>query len=491
MSVAKCPHCHDEVRIPPVNSTAVVRCPLCQEEYKLAEVLRALPPELIVVEQPGVSGDAMIGSSVVLGRDSQPTGEPAAPFEFNEAEDTAEKQPAAAAPAVVTTSRQRKEKSALGEMAKIVAGGVIGVAIAQLILWWLPSRWARDPFQFGPKASKYAPWIVPKQFHGDSGKSDTAAKSGRNRSGDSGDSSFRLPEDLRKRLNNLPNTDEAKKLRDALAEADKKPVKPAGKKKTPDTPTGSVTLLGVRNAPRYPAEVVRDAWEKARVANSRWTSDKASTERLFIALSVLATRITFADVNDADMSAQAENTRRLLTALSESPKRMASLTNRVPTWFNEVNRRSDGVLLYGKISKIKQSGIYYETRVQIYSSPNSEVTVVSSIDPKKGDLQEGKSAIILGAIVESPEKELIGYEGNQAFVVYGGYPLVVGPPPVALPGSKKKKSPAKGSKGPSAGKKKPRKAKKKQAAPKDKSSRVLIQLPLDGEPPAPKPEQKP
>ncbi|MEO2022746.1 MAG: hypothetical protein ABGX05_13075, partial [Pirellulaceae bacterium] len=35
----------------------------------------------------------------------------------------------------------------------------------QLILWWLPGTWSRDPMKMGPKASQYVPFLVPKQYH--------------------------------------------------------------------------------------------------------------------------------------------------------------------------------------------------------------------------------------------------------------------------------------------------------------------------------------
>jgi hypothetical protein len=53
------------------------------------------------------------------------------------------------------------------EVAKIVLGGIAGLTIAQLILWWMPwTKYRRDPFKLGPKVAAYASWIVPAQFHG-------------------------------------------------------------------------------------------------------------------------------------------------------------------------------------------------------------------------------------------------------------------------------------------------------------------------------------
>jgi hypothetical protein len=63
---------------------------------------------------------------------------------------------------------QRKKKSPAIEVAKIVLGGIAGLAIAQLLLWWMPffSKHRQDPFKLGPKVAAFASWIVPAQFHG-------------------------------------------------------------------------------------------------------------------------------------------------------------------------------------------------------------------------------------------------------------------------------------------------------------------------------------
>jgi hypothetical protein len=59
----------------------------------------------------------------------------------------------------------RKSENPMWTMIKVVLGGMLAIPLAQLILWWLPGSWSRDPMKMGPKASQYAPFLVPKQYH--------------------------------------------------------------------------------------------------------------------------------------------------------------------------------------------------------------------------------------------------------------------------------------------------------------------------------------
>ena len=524
MSIAKCPHCQDEVRVPSVHIESIVQCPLCKEEYSLKEVMKSLPPALIVVEQAGVSGDAIIGSSVVVPREGEAAeaAEPAAPFKFEDTSQPSDddKPRPAAPPAVVTSSRRRKEKSAAGELLKVIFGGVVGVAIAQLILWWLPGKWSKDPFDFGPKAAKYVPWIVPERWSRADGESNDSSNNDNTRSG------FTL-EDLRRKLREHEaqngkdepqtpggggafsagaNAKKGKASRDDQ-KSSKADSKDSGNSSTDDLSSN----LGFRKAPKYSADAVTNAWRVARSANNEWTNDDLHDQRLFEAMANLAERMTFIDMKDPGIGAPTENTRRLLKEISQSPKRLTAITNRAPAWLNEIQRGTEGIFLYGRIESIKKDDLYYETRLDVYSEPKRQLTVVSVVDPAKGNLKKGQSVIILGTIVESPQKKLVGFSGSQSFVVFGGYPLIAQPPPAKIQVDSKK-----GSKG----KKKGQPSKKDDSA-KGKSQSVsvttkkvpitsakrigkksgqssktkeptlyLLQLPLDGNAPGPQPIEK-
>jgi hypothetical protein len=179
MSIVSCPRCRDEVTVPAkAKPSAVVRCPLCREEYRLDEALEQLPPSLVVIDggyddDEGELVGAGVGASEYRvageydgGGFSAGLGASDSVFSTGGPGGSALSDTAVAAPAprLGDTSRpKRKQKSAVGELVKVVLGGVVGIVAAMMILWWAVGR---DPLKLGPKVAEYAPWIVPEQFHG-------------------------------------------------------------------------------------------------------------------------------------------------------------------------------------------------------------------------------------------------------------------------------------------------------------------------------------
>ena len=158
MTIVRCPRCRDEVTIPPqAPLSALVRCPLCHEKYLLSEAAAQLPPALILV----------VSELEPQPYAHEPASEQPAPDEYQLAtgiETGAPETRPAFRPSVRSAPRpNRKEKNALVELVKIVGGGVAGLALGLLFLWWVPRR---DPLELGPTVSSYIPWLVPLEFHG-------------------------------------------------------------------------------------------------------------------------------------------------------------------------------------------------------------------------------------------------------------------------------------------------------------------------------------
>ena len=176
MTIVACPKCADSVVLPSrASRLAAVRCPLCQEEFPLAEVLDKMPPALIVVDDPEAAavmpagGPATQGLAAPAFADSEGVGG-FAPLSI---ETEAARAPASGVPRGrrPAARAKRKPKNPLMEGAKIVFGGLAGLAIAQVILWWLGSSqsWAKqraDMFELAPKVARFAPWIVPERYRG-------------------------------------------------------------------------------------------------------------------------------------------------------------------------------------------------------------------------------------------------------------------------------------------------------------------------------------
>lgn len=175
MTIASCPKCTDQVTMPVgVGREATVRCPLCHEEFRLADVLDKLPPVLIVVDAGPmpVHGAFPAAASVTEAAnlagaiDEEAEFAGAKGFVVQRGTPVATRDEAAGARRRGRT-RPRKPKNPMVEGVKIVLGGLAGLAIGQLILWWLPwDQYRRDPAKIGPKVAKYAAWLVPDKFRG-------------------------------------------------------------------------------------------------------------------------------------------------------------------------------------------------------------------------------------------------------------------------------------------------------------------------------------
>ena len=148
MTIAPCPRCDDPVSLPDhASPQATVRCPLCQETFAITDILASLPPALIVVEDPGADADEPSTPVVV----DEAADAPVFPGPITEAPSPAEpfsiQSSSVAAPTSPTAARggrtgykprARKQKNPAIEVTKIVLGGIAGLVIAQLILWWIP-----------------------------------------------------------------------------------------------------------------------------------------------------------------------------------------------------------------------------------------------------------------------------------------------------------------------------------------------------------------
>lgn len=168
MTIVRCPRCRDEVTIPPkAPLAALVRCPLCLDEYLLSEAVSHLPPTLVLVmPQPEESG-VPTGS---LGTGDWEESSPEHDYKLADGvggialkswprdSTTAPPLPTTLSALRAAPRPRRKEKNPLAEAVKIVGGGVVGLALGLLLLWW---GLGRDPLEVGPKVAKYAPWIVP------------------------------------------------------------------------------------------------------------------------------------------------------------------------------------------------------------------------------------------------------------------------------------------------------------------------------------------
>jgi hypothetical protein len=170
MTIASCPRCTDDVRIPAhASPKALVRCPLCREQFTLSELLSQAPPLLEILDDPEpLSAPAAAPASRAAA--AVATEEPAAE-EYQMAgggagvfDTTGPAGMAVGAPSVSrgVPRRKKKEGSAIGMALQVVLGGVGAFILACPTVWWIKGD--DDPFGVAQYVEPYAPWIIPPKL---------------------------------------------------------------------------------------------------------------------------------------------------------------------------------------------------------------------------------------------------------------------------------------------------------------------------------------
>lgn len=170
MTIASCPRCTDDVRIPAhASPKALVRCPLCREQFTLSELLSQAPPLLEILDDPEpLSAPALAPTSRAAA--AVATEEPAAE-DYQLAgggtgvfDTTGPAGMAVGAPSVSrgVPRRKKKEGSAIGMALQVVLGGVGAFILACPTVWWIKGD--DDPFGVAQYVEPYAPWIIPPKL---------------------------------------------------------------------------------------------------------------------------------------------------------------------------------------------------------------------------------------------------------------------------------------------------------------------------------------
>lgn len=474
MIISSCPSCHEPVTVPHgAGGSARVRCPLCSDEFLLSVVLEKLPPALVLLDAPAPAPSAAVGDAEVsLAPDfgGRTAGSPAFEFEESAAPGTKKTVSPSARP-------KRKEKSVAVEMIKVVGGGVVGLGLAVLILWWVAGR---DPFDFGPKVSAYAPWMVPEKFRGktDQGtdnKSDSGTSSSNNKSGNksgglgnnvakgnnggkksgtngSGSGSGGIgaagstptkPVDKPEVLQGDPfSTPEVKKPDDGIPDIglpvvgpkpkETKPKETKPKETTPkDPPVDTATPKRFDLAKNLTAATASDldralktiesANADIEIALSPAVADLSTEKKLefsqtyYNAIAKLGEVLISVDPADPEIQTAGTSVSAVLDELAKNTPKQRLLAALAERSLKATSRANGGLCVIGTVKRIEPKGKLFEVDVELVTKNKSVVTVVASVDPN-AFYKVGSRAMLLGAMVADPATNLSGYEGEAAEV---------------------------------------------------------------------------
>ncbi len=453
MPTVHCPSCRDEVTAPDnTPGDAVVRCPLCSDEFELSVVLDSVPPSLIIV-----SGGGAVAATVDE-NDDRPA------FEFSEqAAPSAQvvKTSSSSAPSSSRTSRRprRKQANPIWEVVKVGGGGIIGLSIGQVILWW---AFHRDPVKLAPKIPTAMQWILPSALRTGAAADDLPEEEGASNVGSfplgstgefpaSGDTAGgtarqqRPPEPLRA----TPPRNAAQGKAAPGGQPSRPRVGRNGQnsansaKNQAQATIARPPIVSVRNSPTFSpdklsaaiddAESALDAWRDAKGSGRNTT---AASKKLYTDFAQLAHTVTFVDPQVALNRQLADKAKRIAESLPEDALNMFGAAT--DSWIRK--RTNDGVALFGLVTSIQKQGQLFETIVKLNDSNQRRVSIISGADPEQ-EIQVGDRVLVLGEIIEDPTQRVEGYDGLAPMVILGGLPVKFSAPrnTAKLPAVKKPK----------------------------------------------------
>ena len=292
--------------------------------------------------------------------------------------------------------RKQSAGSQLG-LLKIIAGGFAGLAIGQMILWWLPQPYSTDPLELAPKLPKSMAFLAPPQHRNGLGLVPPSATSVEQQQ--------RSPWDAATQQSGDPQ---------AIAAPD---VSPKG----PDALLGFVdeSLLGLDER--------RQRLNAAIAADKEFQTPSmplATRDDWYQKLRELAFAVTFADTTERKIGGFASDVREFLSTLAGEQWKTELASSLADETFDNDDQHRQGVVISGRVAEIGPAGRRFRTLIELSGPSNRVVEVVSSKNPQ--DLRAyktGDRVVILGTVVIDPNLYLLGYEGTADRVIVGGLPL--------------------------------------------------------------------
>jgi len=466
MTIVRCPRCRDEVTVPAkATSRALVRCPLCLEEYLLAEALANAPPSLVIiggeVEQSAIQAPAESDSEYRLAGG------------FSHAAETAAASAVAPRPVVRGPSRpRRQERSSLILVVNYVVGGVLGLALGLLVLWW---GFRKDPLELGPKVARYLPRIVPEEFRGAADRNGDnavangtaksaggAAKSKTSKAGAKAPPTVALPKEPTPELQTLPDetltqptatptptidvpdvkkrgaADKKKRNNESKTEA--APVATSAPPPMPDLtdllPEGPFVVAPVAGPPAEEekpvasatgfAQAVDEAAEDLRQYEQlpREAAEPArqAFRELHAAVGEVGRAISYLNPSDADLAEPVAKVHTLLDSLAGATGRSRVNAIKFLTLQRWPEVLSDhGLVAAGTVKSFRAAGPLFEVTLDagVRDSPLT-LPLVTRNNPQ--DLcKVGDEIVAIGRVVDDPKQSLAGYQGDKPRVLFVGF----------------------------------------------------------------------
>ncbi|MGE0755381.1 MAG: hypothetical protein AB7F89_05050 [Pirellulaceae bacterium] len=433
MTVVLCPKCREQVSLPLGTSPETrVRCPLCREEYALQQAVRQLPPCLEIVEpragtiEATRTDDANSPVSWDAPFSLPPSAEdvPSAPAVAHSEPPVPRFELEAAAARVprVPTSRprsRRKTNSPLRAIIQIVGGGMLGLLIAQLVLWWMPGNWHasnRDPLELAGHVAPYLPFVVPDSLRPDTGlalgdgpdthssldSADSTPEPVSPSEDASADSSEGVPAPFSEKA---PPTD-ATPVSSSMTELSSTPDRHRPAIDSPVTHSGATTAAGGHLATAQGTSPIRaftsaaaevparlDAWHAASGASL--DKKRQAIIALFHELARLGAAAAGQGVTDG--SAAPPELALALRQIAQEPLTPTYLAQFAARWIDDPARSHSGIAVFGTITAVQHRGDRIASQLQLATEDQRPIVVLSD-EPLAATPVDGHQVLVLGRL---------------------------------------------------------------------------------------------
>jgi hypothetical protein len=359
-----------------------------------------------------------------------------------------------------TTARPKAKKKAspVKSIIGVIIGGLVALPLAQMILWYLPGGWGvdqRDPMNIGRNYPTTFGILAPSWV-----KDQAVTPAEEQVSGDpTGGPLKKPPQDAIDNIDPEGSSFGREDLNGALT-GNTKPPKEDDEEESPlivddGSGSGEETIppiddpvidepapkkSPVKDAPTFTAADLGSELKAAQAAegliNTATKADgdgkakREAAEQYLTTMSQLAKVLTFAAERP---TGHMEHVAGMLTNASDTEKKRVILSTLAGIEFGKADRSSDGLIFTGNVREVQQRGKLFETVVEMSTTTKKPISVYTAADPTREsdeeDLQRpiavGDTVVVLGAIIEEPNKNLSGYKGEPDPVIWGGYFHVV------------------------------------------------------------------
>ena len=423
MTVSTCPICKEPVRVPNRSVNTRLHCPICNNEFDSNELEPLLPtelPELGVVESAPVKASADDRPLLAELHYVPPKQEPQRASRNTDTDIVA-----VTTPRVSTSlSKNRRARERIvpsndlrlsREIFKIGLGGLAGLCIAQLILWWLPGEMKRDPLNMAARLPESIAFLAPESLRSKKSLTDSLATQ---------EDEDKLMKDAAVEPATFTQGDRAESLEKSDATSSSQT-----KKMTASATDSQEHSSSTEKAEEEESQVtfetrkVATELERAREDFDKFVSATDDTKNgkavaLYKQLCRLSYAVTYANPESAGIDETAEECTTFVRNLTADVATRKKLGATAPRWAASKRRTVHGIFLGGRVIEINEEGSLFHTVVEVYNRDKDSMVVASRIDPRKNSRTTytvGDEIVVLGTLVANPNESK-----SQEQIVWGG-----------------------------------------------------------------------